>query len=117
MIWAAIVLLVLRYQGPKQFRPDRDEQRYHKPDCHSDDCARSYSPRKHLLFAGRHFNLPKGRCRPRHDFEIALVGDHNLNSTLPLALARGGVNQQVGKPHADRQSDYAACPSRKARPM
>jgi hypothetical protein len=49
----------LRYQSPKQVRPDRDEQRYHKPDCHSHDCAGSYSARKHLLFAGRHFNLPK----------------------------------------------------------
>jgi hypothetical protein len=49
----------LRYQSPKQVRPDRDEQRYHKPGCHSHECARSYSARKHLLFAGRHFNLPK----------------------------------------------------------
>jgi hypothetical protein len=35
----------LGYQSPKQFRPDRDEQRYHKPDCHSHDCAGSYSAR------------------------------------------------------------------------
>jgi hypothetical protein len=49
----------LRYQSPKQFRPDRNEQPYHKPDYQSHDCAGSYSARKHLLFAGRHFNLPK----------------------------------------------------------
>ena len=72
----------LRYQSPKQFRPDRNEQRYHpdcqshhyagsqfrpdrndqryhKPDCQSDHYAGSYSAPKHLLFAGRHFNLPK----------------------------------------------------------
>ena len=46
-------------QLPKQFRPDRNEQRYHKPDYHSHDCAGSYSAPKDLLFAGRHFNLPK----------------------------------------------------------
>jgi hypothetical protein len=51
----------LRYQSPKQFRPDRNEQRYHKPDCQSHHCAGSYSAPKHLLFAGRHFNLPKAR--------------------------------------------------------
>ena len=49
----------LRYQSPKQFRPDRNEQRYHKPDYQSHHCAGSYSAPKYLLFAGRHFNLPK----------------------------------------------------------
>ena len=49
----------LRYQSPKQFRPDRNDQRCHKPDCQSDHYAGSYSAPKHLLFAGRHFNLPK----------------------------------------------------------
>jgi hypothetical protein len=49
----------LRYQSPKQFRPDRNEQPYHKPDYHSHDRAGSYSARKQLLFAGRHFNLQR----------------------------------------------------------
>jgi hypothetical protein len=49
----------LRYQSPKQFRPDHNEQRYHEPECQSHECAGSYSAPKHLLFAGRHFNLPK----------------------------------------------------------
>ena len=72
----------LRYQSPKQARPDRNEQRYHptcqshlyagsqfrpdrndqpyhKPDCQSDHYAGSYSAPKHLFFAGRHFNLSK----------------------------------------------------------
>ena len=50
----------LRQQSPEQIRPDRNEQRYHKPDCQSHECAGSQSARKHLLFAGGHFNLLKG---------------------------------------------------------
>jgi hypothetical protein len=46
------------YAG-SQFRPDRNGQRNHKPDCQSYHYAGSYSALKHLLFAGRHFNLPK----------------------------------------------------------
>jgi len=49
----------LRCQSPKQFRLDHNEQRYHEPECQSHDCAGSYSAPKYLLFAGRHFNLPK----------------------------------------------------------
>jgi hypothetical protein len=56
----------LRYQSPKQFRPDRNEQRYHKPDYQSHHCAGSYSAPKYLLFAGRHFNLPKASETLRH---------------------------------------------------
>ena len=49
----------LRYQCPKQFRPDRNEQRYHEPERQAHDCAGSHSAPERLLFAGRHFNLPK----------------------------------------------------------
>ena len=42
----------------------RNEQRYHEPECQSHDCAGTYSAPKHLLFAGRHFNLQKGMRIP-----------------------------------------------------
>ena len=49
----------LRYQSAKQLRPDRNDQRYQPPERQSHDCAGCYSAPKHLLFAGRHVNLPK----------------------------------------------------------
>jgi len=78
----------LRYQSPKQFRPDRDEQRYHKPDCDSHDCAGSYSARKHLLFAGHHFNLPKpGEILPHSWVNYDNTAQPNLRKSVNCLIA------------------------------
>ena len=54
----------LRYQSPKQFRPDRNEQRYH-PDCQSHHYAGSQLLRAKAPFV-RWFSFqpPKGIGNP-----------------------------------------------------
>ena len=62
----------LRYQSPKQFRPDRNEQRHH-PDCQSHLYARSQFPMTNAIISPTANPIIMPAATPRQSTFCSLV--------------------------------------------